>query len=291
MPSVLITGAARGIGRATALRLAGAGWTVYAGVRQAADGVELAVAAGAGRDVTPVVLDVANAAHVAALGHVLPEHLDAVVNNAGISLGGPVEGADLATFRRGLEINVVGPLAVTQAVLPKIRAARGRILFVSSVGGRVSSPMLGPYSATKFAVEALADALRVEVRPWDIDVVLIEPGAIDTDMWRTAMDTVAETEAKLPPAVRALYARHLAGMRKTVPRMQKAAIPVDQAAAVIEAALTAESPRERYVVGNDAKAQLALKAALPTRAFDALIARLTGIPSGVRPRARRALRR
>jgi NAD(P)-dependent dehydrogenase (short-subunit alcohol dehydrogenase family) len=278
MPSVLITGAARGIGRATALRLARAGWTVHAGVRQAADGVELAVAAGAGQRIAPVVLDVADGAQVAALDTVLPDRLDAVVNNAGMALGGPVEGMSLPELRRGLEVNVVGALAVTQAVLPRIRAARGRVVFVSSVGGRVSMPMLGGYNATKFAIEALADALRVEVRPWGIDVVLVEPGAIDTDMWRGAMETVARTEAALSPPVRALYAQHLAGMRRTVPRMQRQAIPVEQAAAAIEEALTAAPPRERYLVGNDAKAQVALRAALPTRAFDALIARITGVP-------------
>ncbi|HEU4974049.1 MAG TPA: SDR family NAD(P)-dependent oxidoreductase [Baekduia sp.] len=285
MPSVLITGAARGIGRAAALRLARAGWTVHAGVRQAADGVELAVAAGAGTRITPVVLDVADAAQVAALDAVLPGRLDAVVNNAGIAVGGPIEGLDLAELRRGLEVNVVGAVAVTQAVLPRLRASRGRVVFVSSVSGRVSSPMLGAYSASKFALEAIADALRVEVRPWGIAVVLIEPGAIDTDMWRTAMDTVAETEAGLAPAVRGLYARHLAGLRKAVPRIQRQTTAVDEAAAAIETALTAQPPRERYLVGTDARAQVALRAALPTRAFDTLVARMTGVPRA--PRRRR----
>lgn len=196
---MLITGAGRGIGRATALRLAAAGWDVHAGVRQEADGEALAAAAPSGR-ITPVLLDVTDTAQVAALPAALPERLDAVVNNAGIVVGGPVETIPPDEVRRQLEVNVVAPVAVTQAVLPMIRAAGGRIVFVSSVGGRVSSPVTGVYAASKYAIEALADALRMELRPWGIHVSLIEPGAIDTDMWRTAMDVADATEAAMTPS-------------------------------------------------------------------------------------------
>src|SRR4051812_28820003 len=185
MPTVLVTGASRGIGRATALRLAASGWDVRAGVRSETDGALLAAEAGG---ITPVVLDVTDDDQVAALDAVLPERLDAVVNNAGVVIAAPVEGLALADLRHQLEVNVVGQVAVTQAVLPRLRASRGRVVFVSSVSGRVSAPFMGAYSASKYALEALADALRLELRPWGVAVSLIEPGAIDTDVWRNAQD-------------------------------------------------------------------------------------------------------
>src|SRR4051794_13181077 len=154
MPTVLVTGASRGIGRATALRLAGAGWDVRAGVRSETDGALLASEADG---ITPVVLDVTDAEQVAALDASLPEHVDAVVNNAGVVVAAPVEALDLGELRHQLEVNVVGQVAVTQAVLPRLRAARGRVVFVSSVSGRVSAPFMGAYSASKYALEALAD--------------------------------------------------------------------------------------------------------------------------------------
>lgn len=276
MPSVLITGAGRGLGRATALRMAKAGWDVHAGVRRAEDG-EALVRDGGSR-ITPVTLDVTDAGQVAALGSALPERLDALVNNAGVAVGGPIEGIALDELRRQLEVNVVGQVAVTQAVLPALRRSRGRVVFVSSVTGRVSTPMLGPYAASKFAVEALADALRLELRPWKLPVVLVEPGSFDTDVWRLADREVDEAEERLAPEHRSLYAGHLAGMRKAIPRIQKAAGDPEDVAEAIEKALTAARPRARYVVGKDARGQVALRALLPTRAFDAVIGAATGTP-------------
>jgi NAD(P)-dependent dehydrogenase (short-subunit alcohol dehydrogenase family) len=277
MPSLLLTGAARGIGRATALRLAAAGWDVYAGVRNAADGETLAADAPSGA-ITPIVLDVTDAAQLATLDELLPQRLNAVVNNAGIVVGGPLEAVALDELRRQFEVNVVGPVAVTQAVLPRLRAARGRIVFVSSVGGRVVSPLLGPYSASKYAIEAVADTLRLELRQWGVKVSLIEPGAIETDMWRNALATADETEAALSAEHRELYDRHLSGIRATITRVSKQTSPADKVAAAIERALTSSRPRARYVVGIDARVQLALSA-LPTPASDAAFAKLTGMPS------------
>jgi NAD(P)-dependent dehydrogenase (short-subunit alcohol dehydrogenase family) len=264
MPSALITGARRGIGLATTRRLAAAGWDVYAGLRRLEDATAFD-GAGPGR-ITPVPGQ-------------LPERLDALVNNAGIAVGGPVEGIPIEDLRNQLEVNVVGQVAVTQAVLPRIRAARGRVLFVSSVSGRVSAPMFGPYTASKFALEALADSLRLELRPWGMRVILVEPGSIDTDIWRNAQEAIDETEASLTPEHRALYAGHTAGMRSATAGIQKRTAPVEKVAEAILKALTAERPRARYVVGADARVQLALQAALPTSAFDAAVARLTGVPS------------
>ena len=280
MASVLVTGAARGIGRAAALRLATLGWEVYAGVRTPADGEDLATAASQGR-VTPVLLDVTDAAQLAALDGVLGERLDAVINNAGIGVSSPVEGVRLDELRRQFEVNAVGPVAVTQAVLPRLRASGGRVIFISSVSGRVSSPLMGAYSASKYALEALADSLRIELRPWGVNVTLIEPGAIDTDLWRNALEMVDATEAQLSDELRALYRTHFAGARATVSRIQKQTAPIEKVIDAIEKALTSPKPRARYVVGTDARIQLAMQGVLPTSAMDAAVAKLSGTPGSL----------
>lgn len=251
---------------------------MFAGVRRAEDGESLLAAGPAGR-ITSLALDVTDAEQIAALDQALPERVDALVNNAGIVVPGPVEGLTMEDLRRQLEVNVVGQVAVTQALLGRLRASRGRIVFVSSIGGRFSSPMMGAYSASKFALEGLADALRVELRPWGIAVALIEPGAIDTDLWRRAPDTARDTEDALRPELRELYAEHLSGIKKMIPRIQKQASTAEIVAAAVERALTATRPRARYLVGTDARLQAAIGTALPTRAADAAIARFAGIRS------------
>src|SRR3954452_184060 len=197
MPSVLLTGASRGIGRATAVRLASSGWTVLAGVRTEADGDALVRDGGA--KIVPLHLDIADDADVAALDEKLPGRLDAVVNNAGYALDGPVETLTLDDVRRQLDVNVVGQLAVTQAVLPRLRASSGRVVFVSSLSGRISTPMTGAYNASKFALEGLADALRIELRRWRIPVVLVEPGPVSTDLWHGAEQQLDATIAEMRP--------------------------------------------------------------------------------------------
>lgn len=277
MSTVLITGAMRGIGRATALRLAATGWEVHAGVRRLEDGESLAAEAPAGA-IVPLLLDVTNAAHVEALESVLPAHLDAVVNNAGIVLDGPIEAIVPDDLRHQLDVNVVGQVAVTQAVLPRIRESRGRIVFISSVSGRISTPWTGAYNASKFALEGLADALRIELRPWGIKVIIVEPSSTDTDLWRTALEQLDRTEAALSAEHRRLYARHVVGMRRTTKLIQKQAVPVANVVATVEHALTDPRPRARYPVGAVSKIQLAMGAATPTRVMDAALARLTGVP-------------
>lgn len=276
MPTVLITGASRGIGRTTALRLADAGWDVIGGVRSAADGESLA-AERPGR-ITPVTLDVTDPAHVDALDAALPPVLDAVVNNAGIVVGGPIEGLPVDELRRQFEINVVGQVAVTQAVLPRLRASKGRVVFISSVSGRISTPMTGAYNASKFALEAIGDALRLELKPWGIAVSLIEPAQTDTDLWRKADDALDEYLAAMTPEHRELYARHADGFRRTIPISQKLASPADDVAQAVERALTAKRPRARYVVGAGPKVQAALMTVTPAAIGDPILRRLLGVP-------------
>ena len=277
MASVLISGVSRGIGRATALRLAAAGWTVYGTVRQEADG-EALVAEAAG-EIVPLQLDVASDDQIAALGDDLPERLDAIVNNAGIVVSGPLETLSADDLREQFEVNVVGAVALTNLVLPRLRESRGRIVFVSSLSGIVSTPMTGAYNASKFALEAIADAWRLELRPWGIAVSLVEPAMTDTDLWRKAPETLEAEAAEMSAAHRELYGDHLDGMRKAVPRIQKMAKPVEGVAAAIERALTADRPRARYPVGVDVRVQAALSGVTPVRVKDAAFGRLTGTPT------------
>lgn len=276
MPSVLVTGATRGIGRTTAVRLATNGWDVFAGVRQAQDGEELRSAV-PGR-ICPVVVDVTDGEQVAALDQAVPADLDALVNNAGIVVGGPVEAVPLSELRRQLEVNVVGQVAVTQALLPRLRRSRGRVVFVSSVSGRVATPLTGPYNASKFALEAVADSLRMEVAPWGIRVALVEPAQTDTDMWRKADDEFQSTVELLSAEHRDLYARHIEGFRKSIPRSQRMAKPAETVAATIEKALTDKRPRARYVVGTPARIQAVLARMTPTPVLDVMLRAGTGVP-------------
>lgn len=274
MKSALVTGAGRGLGRATALRLAANGWDVYAGVRDEVAGKALAAES---PRITPVHLDITDPAHRARLVD-LPR-LDALVNNAGYAVGGPVEAVALADVRQQFEVNVVGQVAVTQAVLPLLRKSRGRVVFISSLNGRVAIPMSGIYNASKFAVESLADNLRVELRPWGIRVVLIEPGCHDTDPWRNIFTLLDDVAAAMTPAQRDLYAGHLAAQRKLIGKLQAQVKPPDNVAATVERALTARCPRPRMLVGPDARTLVTMKKLLPTRALDSVWARNLGLPS------------
>jgi NAD(P)-dependent dehydrogenase (short-subunit alcohol dehydrogenase family) len=276
MPSVLVTGAARGIGKSIVEHLSSRGWDVIAGVRSQQDAE--AIANANPQRVSAVILDFTSADDIAALEGALPERLDAIVNNAGIAVGGPMEAVSADEWRKQLEINVIGQLAVTQAVIPRLRKSGGRIVFISSVNGRLSMPLIGAYCASKFALEAAADALRMELRPWHIPVVIVEPAQTDTDMWRTADTMIEQTEAALTAEQRTLYAKHIAGMKKRIPVSQKIAVPAEKVSAVVEEALTARRPRARYIVGLANKVQVALVTNLPTRARDRLLRVVSGQP-------------
>jgi NAD(P)-dependent dehydrogenase (short-subunit alcohol dehydrogenase family) len=274
MPSsgtVVITGASTGIGRATALRLARAGFDVLAGVRREEDGADLRAQDGR---IEPVLVDVTDAGQIATLAArvgALP--LAGLVNNAGIAVAGPLEGVPIDLVRRQYEVNVFGLLAVTQALLDPIRAGQGRIVNIGSIGGRINTPFVGPYSSSKAAVRSLSAALRRELRPWDIRVALVEPGALDTPIWRKGEAGAQETIDALPDRVRTLYARPLDALVAATRKIAANASSADDAAQAIEHALTAERPKAIYTVGREARIQGALHSVLPARAFDALVAR------------------
>ena len=265
--TVLVTGASRGIGRAIAVRMARAGWRVYGGVRTDVAAKELAAASDM---ITPIELDVTLPEHVQALDRELPERLDALVNNAGIVVAGPLETLSPTDMRRQLDVNLIGPLSLTRAVLPRLRRAHGRVVFISSINGRVSFPFTGIYNASKYATEAVADCLRVELRPFGVQVGLVEPGVIDTDPWHEMDQIIDGIEARLIPEHQALYTPHVAGERQLIEKIRKNAKPPERVAAAVERQLTRRRMRPRTMVGADARSILLMKLLLPTRGLDAV---------------------
>src|SRR3954463_16699243 len=215
---VLITGASTGIGEATALRLDRAGFRVFAGVRKAEDGQRPQARGRDGlRGVEP--LDVTDADQIAAAARLVEQELGGdplrgIVNNAGIGIGGPLEGLELDDFRQTLEVNTTSQLAVTQAFLPLLRRSKGRIVNMSSIGGRVAQPFAGPYIASKFALEGVTAVLRVELLEWGIDVIAIEPGTIATPIWEKSSQEAEKVLEGMTPELRELYGKRLAKMAK-----------------------------------------------------------------------------
>jgi NAD(P)-dependent dehydrogenase (short-subunit alcohol dehydrogenase family) len=280
MRSALITGASTGIGRATALRLDAAGWQVFAGVRREEDAVSLR--ADSSGHLTPLMLDVTDARQISAAAEVVNERvgskgLDALVNNAGIAVPGPLETLAVDDFRRQMEINLTGQLAVTQALLPPVRTARGRIVFTSSIGGRIAFPMFGAYHASKFALEAVGDVFRQELRPWGIKVIVIEPGSIATQIWDRGDAEVDAVGERAREDHAELYGETIDAYRRLARKTGARGIPPEKVAARIERVLTTRRPRTRYLVGADAKGQALLARLLPDRLLDWVISRVAGL--------------
>jgi NAD(P)-dependent dehydrogenase (short-subunit alcohol dehydrogenase family) len=265
--TVLVTGASRGIGRAIAVCLARSGWWVYGGVRTDVAAKELAEESDL---ITPVELDVTVADHLVALDRELPERLDALVNNAGVAVAGPIETLSRADMQRQFDVNLFGPLALTRALLPRLRRARGRVVFISSINGRVSFPFTGIYNASKYAIEAVADCLRVELRPFGVQVALIEPGVIDTDPWHEMDQIIDALEAGLDPEHRKLYAPHFAAERQLIGKIRKNAKPPELVAAAVERQLNRRRVRPRTLLGADARTILGMKTLLTDHGLDAI---------------------
>jgi NAD(P)-dependent dehydrogenase (short-subunit alcohol dehydrogenase family) len=254
------------------------GWDVYAGVRRDADADSLA-AAGSER-LSPLILDVTDAGDVAAAAERIRSgsggRLDGLVNNAGISLPSPLETMPIDDFRRQVEVNLTAQVAVTQEMLPLVREARGRVVFISSIGGRIAFPMTGAYHAAKFGIEAVGDVFRRELRRWGISVSIVEPGSIATEIWERG-DRAAEEIGGRSPERDALYGDAIERYRRVVDRVAGRGIPPERAARAIRHALTARRPRVRYLVGTDARMQARLKYLIPPRLFDRIVARATGV--------------
>jgi NAD(P)-dependent dehydrogenase (short-subunit alcohol dehydrogenase family) len=286
VPLALITGASTGIGRATALRLLGTGWTVLAGVRDEAAGERLiadAARAGGAGGLIPVTLDVTEPTQIAAVAARLPSQagastpggLDALVNNAGIGIGGPLELVAAEDLRRQFDVNVLGQVAVTNAMLPSLRRARGRIVFISSVGGRVAMAFTAPYAASKHAIEALGDALRVELRTSGVRVALVEPGSVATPIWEKSR---AEADRlSIPAGLEREYGHVPAAMDKVMQDTGRRGVPAELVAATIERALTSRRMRARYLVGRDARAMVLARRLLPDLVFDRVARRALGV--------------
>jgi NAD(P)-dependent dehydrogenase (short-subunit alcohol dehydrogenase family) len=255
--------------------------TVFAGIRNPAVGHALQAKAGA--TIIPVQLDVTDGESVAkaaalVAGHVGEAGLSGLVNNAGIAIGSPLELIPLQQLRRQLEVNVVGQIAVTQAVLPLLRRARGRIVNMGSIAGRSTIPMMGPYSASKHALEALTDALRLELYPWGIEVSIVEPGAIATPIWDKSLKTSMDVEAEMPAEGKHLYEDAAKAVRESVGEAAARAIPAEAVVKAVLHALTARRPKTRYLVGRDAKLRAVMLRWLPDRFQDWILKKVLRLP-------------
>ncbi len=272
-PAVLVTGASTGIGAACALELDRLGYAVFAGVRKSADAERLVAAASARLE--PIRLDVTDPDQVeAALGRVAARvgtaGLAGLVNNAGIAGGGPLEVVPLGDVRRLFEVNVFGLLAVTQAAVPLLRKARGRIVNIGSIAGKAVTPFVVPYCMSKFAVEALTDGLRLELAADGIEVVIVEPGAVRTPIWQKGLDALAAVPA-MPPEAEVRYGAKLRFLGKLLELNDRRGVPPEAVVDAVVDALRAERPRTRYLVGTDAKLRATLTRFMPDRVTDYVI--------------------
>lgn len=221
--------------------------------------------------VVPVRLDVTDPEQIAAAAEEVEPELDGLVDNAGIAIAAPLELVPLDELRRQLEVNVVGQVAVLQAVLPALRRSRGRVVLMGSVGGRSALPFLGPYAASKHALEAFADVLRVELAPWGIAVSIVEPASVKTPIWTKGAETADALRESVTPEQASLYAERIASFRN-VALKRGPGIDPDVVARVVEHALTASRPKARYLVGRDAHLRAWIER-LPTRLRDRVLTR------------------
>lgn len=278
--AILVTGASSGIGYSTAELLARRGFTVFAGVRSDADASNLEHVH---ERIRPIRLDVQDAQEIAAAAAAIADcglPLAGVVNNAGIAVPGPLEYLPIGDLRRQFEINVFGAIAVTQAVLPLLRQSKGRVLFMSSVSGTIAPPFLGAYAGSKFALEALADALRMELSAFGIRVSVIQPGAVRTPIWQKGRESKARIVASMPAAATEHYADALDSLVSVTEREERSGIEPAIVAQYVLRALTAPHPRARYAIGSPAGWQRRMASLLPERFRDRLILRTVRGESG-----------
>jgi NAD(P)-dependent dehydrogenase (short-subunit alcohol dehydrogenase family) len=278
----VVTGASSGIGQAVARALAQRGFHVLAGVRRPAD-----AAASAAESIEPIIVDITDSEAIAALAERVEQDganrpLAALVNNAGIAVNAPVETLPMREWHRQFEVNFFGQIAVTQALLPALLRAGGRIVNVSSIGGLVAGPTFGAYSASKFALEAASDALRREVGRLGVRVIVVEPGTVATPIWGKGVATAEEIIGAAPAESLARYSDLIDAMREQAAAQGRDGIDPADAGRVIADAVTARRPRTRYLIGRDAKLMGRVAGLLPDRAVDWLIARNLGLGSSRR---------
>lgn len=279
--AVLITGASTGIGAACALALDKAGYRVFAGVRNPADGEPLQRQAGP--RLMPIRLDVTDEASIAAANHTVSamvgeQGLAGLINNAGIGVAGPIEALPLADWRRQFDVNLFGLIATTQAFLPLLRQGMGRIINMGSIAGRASMPFMAPYAASKHALVAVTDALRIELQPSGIRVALIEPGAIATPIWRKTGKEVDRWDASWNHDLRALYREGFTRVKEAATAAGEQAQPATIVADAVVHALRSRWPKARYLLGSDAAIRAYSALLLPARLNDWLITKIVKLP-------------
>jgi len=274
--TILITGCSSGIGRATARLLAEKGFRVLAGVRCPQAAQELADPELL--NLEPVLLDVTSDEDVANIVESIethcPQGLFALVNNAGVGLPAAVELSTLDEVRALFEVNTIAPLRMIQNCLPLLRQARGRVVNISSMNGTMALPMVGAYSASKFALEALSDTLRVELRPWQIPVSIIRPGQVRTSIFDKARDALDKRRGEIPEQLKSGYDVMYSRASQFNERGAKSPTSPEKVAGVVLKALTAKRPRARYHVGFDAQGMKLMNAWMPQRLIDRVLARV-----------------
>jgi NAD(P)-dependent dehydrogenase (short-subunit alcohol dehydrogenase family) len=279
-PAIVVTGASTGIGEACALELDRRGYRVFAGVRTDAAAEKLRTKASP--RLTPVLLDVTKSDCIAAAAQTVSAAVGeagiaGLVNNAGIAVAGPLELVPIDALRQQFEVNVIGHVAVTQAFLPMLRLARGRIVNISSVSGGLAAPYLGAYSASKFALEAITDVMRLELRRWGIGVSSVEPGPIDTPIWEKSTQLGDQLVGQVPPDRLALYENDLVELREGVSQTAQAADPVERVVRAVVHALESKRPKTRYFLGWGVRACFKEMKILPDRVRDWIVCKQMGM--------------
>jgi NAD(P)-dependent dehydrogenase (short-subunit alcohol dehydrogenase family) len=277
---VVITGASRGIGRACALELDGLGFRVFAGVRTMADAEALKQKAGS--SLTPVLIDITDRQSIqsacdAISCATLETGLNGLVNNAGIAVAGPLEFLPIDELRRQFEVNVIGQIAVTQSFLPLLRKGAGRIVNIGSMEGLMAMPFVGPYCSSKFAMEALTDSLRMELRPWSISVSIVEPSIVTTQVLENSITAAEDIVRAMPERAYGLYAPSIHAARELAAGIVKSAMPVDEVVKAVVHALTARKTKTRYIVGRQARLAAMAGRLLPDRLRDLYLCREMGL--------------
>jgi NAD(P)-dependent dehydrogenase (short-subunit alcohol dehydrogenase family) len=276
--SIVITGASSGIGEACALHFDKRGYRVFAGVRRASDGEALREKTS--DRLTPLLIDVTDPQSIAAaVGSIERKEISGLINNAGIAVSAPIELIPLDKLREQLEVNVIGQVAVIQGFLPLLRQGRGRIVNIGSVAGRSVMPFQGAYSASKHALEAISDALRLELREWAIHVAIIEPGAIRTPIWDKSIKRAEDMIAQFPDEGLDLYRYLIGKMQRAASDTASAANDVSTVVEAVDHAMTSPKPKTRYVVGKRAKFLMLLRHLPDRRRDDFIMKRINSIPT------------